>query len=145
MTTILLLNGPNLDQLGTREPGVYGATTLDEVVARVTERAEQAGAEVRHEQSADEGGLVRAVLEARTWADGIVVNAGALTHTSIALRDAIAASGLPAVETHLSNVHARERIRHTTVIAAACVGVVSGFGPHSYVLALDALLAHLDG
>ncbi|MEM1331901.1 MAG: type II 3-dehydroquinate dehydratase [Actinomycetota bacterium] len=145
MRRVLLLNGPNLNLLGAREPEVYGEATLDVIVADLTERAAARGAELTAVQSNAEGDLVDALHAARTTADGVVFNPGAYTHTSIALRDAIAAIGLPVVETHLSNVHAREEFRHTSMISAVCLGVVGGFGQHSYRLALDALLTHLDG
>jgi len=141
---VLVLNGPNLDLLGVREPDVYGYDTLDDIVERVRQHVADRDVEVRAVQSNAEGELVGALHDARTWADGVVLNAGALTHSSYVLRDAISAIGLPVVETHLSNVHAREAFRHTTVIAAACVGVVAGFGADSYLLAIDGLLRHLE-
>ena len=141
---ILLLNGPNLNLLGTREPDVYGADTLDDIVGELTERAADAGFELTSVQSNGEGDLVDALHAARTTAAGVVFNPGAYTHTSIALRDAIVAVELPVVETHLSNVFAREEFRHTSMLSAVCVGVISGFGRTSYRLALDALLDHLD-
>lgn len=140
---ILILNGPNLNLLGIREPEVYGFTTLDDIVARLATRAEAAGATVHHVQSNSEGALVDALHQARTHADGVVFNPGAYTHTSVALRDAISAIEIPVVETHLSNVHAREEFRRTSLLSAVCLGVIGGFGPHSYTLALDALLEHL--
>lgn len=144
MVALLLCNGPNLDLLGTREPDVYGVTTLDDVVAAVRGHVADRDVEVRHVQSNHEGDLVQAIHDARDWADGMLINPAAWTHTSIALRDAIAASGLPVVEVHLSNVHARESFRHTSLTAGACVGVVAGFGTASYLLGVDALLGHLD-
>lgn len=140
---ILVLNGPNLNLLGIREPEVYGTTTLDDIVAELVSRAGEAGATVRHVQSNSEGALVDALHEARTTADGVVFNPGAYTHTSVALRDAISAIELPVVETHLSNVHAREDFRKTSMISSVCLGVIGGFGPYSYTLALAALLDHL--
>lgn len=141
---VLVLNGPNLNLLGTREPEVYGADTLDDVLARLERHVEGRDVELRAVQSNVEGELVDALHEARTWADGVVFNPGAFTHYSIALRDAISGTGLAVVETHLSNVHAREEFRHRSVLAAVCLGVVAGFGADSYVLALDGLLRHLE-
>lgn len=141
---ILVLNGPNLNLLGTREPDVYGSDTLDGIVAELRVFAQQRDAELRAVQTNSEGGLVDALHEARGWADGVVFNPGAYTHTSIALRDAISAVELPVVETHLSNVHAREEFRHRSMLSAVCLGVVGGFGKHSYFVALDGLLRHLD-
>ncbi len=142
--TILVVNGPNLNLLGTRETDVYGHATLDELMAGVATHAESRGAVVRHVQSNAEGDLVAVVQAAAAGgddaADGVVINAGALTHYSIALRDAIAAVDVPVVETHLSNVYAREDFRHTSAIAAVCVGVITGFGATSYRLAVDALI-----
>jgi len=147
--TILVVNGPNLNLLGTRETEVYGHATLDELIAGVTAHAESQGAVLRHVQSNAEGDLVAAIQAAAAGgegaADGVVLNAGALTHYSIALRDAIAAVDVPVVETHLSNVYAREDFRHTSAIAGECAGVVTGFGATSYRLAVDALIDLLDG
>ncbi len=135
---ILFLNGPNLNLLGQREPGVYGRTTLPEIEARVRQRARELGAEVEFRQSNLEGELVTWVQQAKQDFDVIVLNAAAYTHTSVALRDAISAVNVPTIEIHLSNVYSREEFRHKSLIAPVCRGQISGFGGYSYVLALEA-------
>jgi len=140
---ILVLNGPNLNLLGSREPGIYGAATLDEIMSDLTKAAAADGNEITARQSNHEGELVETLHDAAGWADGVIINAGAYTHTSVAIRDAIAAIDVPVVETHLSNVHAREAFRHQSYLAPVCVGVVAGFGSDSYRVALTGLLAHL--
>jgi len=135
---ILFLNGPNLNLLGQREPEIYGKTTLAEVESRVKERAQQLRVEIGFRQSNLEGELVNWIQEAKAKFNVIVLNAAAYTHTSIALRDAIVAAGVPTIEIHLSNVHAREEFRHKSIIAPVCVGQIVGFGVESYVLAVEA-------
>jgi 3-dehydroquinate dehydratase II len=135
---ILFLNGPNLNLLGTREPAVYGSTTLADIEARVRLEAKGLGAEVEFLQSNHEGELVTAIQNARETFDVIALNAGAYTHTSVALRDALAAVAVPCIELHLSNIHAREEFRKTSLIAPVCIGQISGFGANSYILAVHA-------
>jgi len=141
---ILLLNGPNLDMLGIREASIYGTDTLETIVKDFKAYATERDVEVRDFQSNSEGALVDAIHDAYKWANGIVFNAGAYTHYSIALRDAIAAVKLPVVEVHLSNVHAREEFRHKSVIAPVFLGVCAGFGRWSYFAGLQALLWNLE-
>ena len=135
---ILFLNGPNLNLLGQREPEVYGRMTLADIETKVRERAARTGTEIDFRQSNLEGELVAWIQEAKGKFDAVVLNAAAYTHTSVALRDAISAVGIPTIEIHLSNVHAREEFRHKSLIAPVCRGQITGFGVHSYVLALEA-------
>lgn len=138
--TIFVLNGPNLNMLGKREPGIYGGKTLADVEADCRAYGAEIGLSIDFRQSNHEGDLVSWLHEAGEKAVGVAINAGAYTHTSIALHDAIkAVSPLPVIEVHISNVHAREEFRHKSMIAPACKGVICGFGPHSYILALQAL------
>jgi 3-dehydroquinate dehydratase-2 len=135
---VLFLNGPNLNLLGQREPEKYGRMTLTEIEALVRERAGKFGAEVEFRQSNLEGELVAWIQQSKGQFDAIVINAAAYTHTSIALRDAIIGTGVPAIEIHLSNIYAREEFRHHSTIAPVCLGQIAGFGPLSYVLGLEA-------
>jgi len=141
---IQVIHGPNLNLLGTREPELYGHTTLEEINAALATVAKERGADVEFFQSNHEGALIDRVHEAVTWADGILINPGGLTHTSVSLRDALAATGLPVVEVHLSNVYAREEFRRHSYVSGIALGVVSGFGAGSYRLGLHALIDHLD-
>jgi 3-dehydroquinate dehydratase-2 len=144
MMNILVLHGPNLNLLGTREPEVYGSMTLGDINARLEETAAANGATLRIFQSNHEGALIDAIHEARGWADGLIINPGGYTHTSVALRDAISAVEIPAIEVHLSNVFARESFRHHSYISPVCLGVISGLGWVGYQLALERLLAAED-
>jgi 3-dehydroquinate dehydratase-2 len=140
---ILVIHGPNLNLLGSREPGLYGSATLAEIDRSLQERARQLEVSLTSVQSNHEGALIDRIQQARDDADGILINAAAYTHTSVALRDALLAVALPYVELHLSNVHAREPFRHRSLLADRALGVIGGFGPLSYGLALEGLVAHL--
>ncbi len=140
---ILVLSGPNLNLLGTRQPEIYGRETLDEIRRNLEQHFADRDVELRFHQSNYEGEIIEQIQQARTWADGIVMNPGAYSHYSIAIRDAIASVNVPVVEVHLSNIHARESFRHNLMIAPVCVGCVVGFGWRSYLWGIEALLAHL--
>lgn len=139
MREVFVLHGPNLNLLGEREPEIYGSMTLSELNDRLLQEADALGIKLRSAQSNHEGALIDALHDAREWASGVVLNPGGYTHTSVALADAVAAIGLPVIEVHLSNVHAREDFRQRSLIAGSCVGQIAGFGWRSYLLALHAL------
>ena len=141
---ILVLHGPNLNALGTREPAIYGRATLDDIHGLLEALALQLGCEVECRQTNHEGVLIDALHSAKGSADGVLLNPGGLTHSSVALRDAVLAAGIPVVEVHLSNPHARETFRHISLISGAAVGVVLGFGPAGYELALRGLVGVLS-
>ncbi|MEM6407585.1 MAG: type II 3-dehydroquinate dehydratase [Pseudomonadota bacterium] len=143
MPSLLVLNGPNLNLLGTRQPGVYGRVTLSDIEQMCRTHADARGVALSFEQSNHEGALVDAIHAARGTHDAIVMNAGAYTHTSIAIMDAIISVELPVIELHLSNVHAREDFRHTSYMSKACLGIICGFGARGYTLAMDAALSHI--
>ena len=141
---IQVIHGPNLNLLGTREPEIYGETSLDDVNADLTSIAKERGADVEFFQSNHEGALIDRIQEAISWADGILINPGGLTHTSVALRDALAATELPIVEVHVSNVFAREEFRHHSWLSPLAKGIICGFGAKGYSLALDAMADIID-
>jgi len=142
---ILIIHGPNLNLLGRREPEIYGAATLDEINSSLEAYAQKLNIEIRTAQSNSEGTIIDLLHEAMEWADGVVINPGAYTHYSLAIHDAVRACGLPVVEVHLSNIHAREEFRSRSVIAPACIGQICGFGPQSYISAIDALHNRFSG
>ena len=141
---ILVLHGPNLNLLGQREPEIYGRLTLEDINQRLVKLGQELGAEVRTMQSNHEGALIDALHDARLWADGVIINPGGYTHTSVALRDAIAAIGLPVIEVHLSNTQAREEFRQRSLLTAVCKGAIIGLGWRSYTMALRALIEILS-
>ena len=145
MATVFILNGPNLNLLGVREPSIYGRDTLGDVEERCTARAAALGLEIDFRQSNHEGQLVDWIQEARESADGIILNAGALTHTSVALLDALSAAELPVIEVHLSNIFRRESFRHHSYVSLAANGVICGLGVQGYELALDAIASLIEG
>ncbi|MCK0143613.1 type II 3-dehydroquinate dehydratase [Aliiroseovarius sp. F20344] len=138
MSSLLILNGPNLNMLGIRQPEIYGATRLEDVEAACLKHSASLGHTCQFEQTNDEGALVTMIQDARGVHDAIILNAGAYTHTSVALMDAIIAAEVPTIELHISNIHAREEFRHKSYIARAAVGQICGFGTHGYILAIDA-------
>ena len=145
MRSMLILNGPNLNLLGSRQPEIYGTTTLGDIEGMCRAHAERIGVSLDFAQSNHEGILIDALHDARDSKDGVILNAGAYTHTSIALMDAIRSIELPVIELHLSNIHAREAFRQTSYISPVAVGLICGFGRRGYTLAMDALYSHLEG
>ena len=144
MPRVLILHGPNLNMLGNREPSLYGTSTLEDINASIITHAERHNLAIEIKQSNTEGELVSWIQEAGKTFDAIIINPAAYTHTSVAIRDALASTSIPAVEVHLSNIHAREEFRHHSYIAGVALGQITGFGPFGYLLALDAIKHHLD-
>ena len=143
MLNVLVLHGPNLNLLGTREPDVYGTDTLSDIDSQLTALAEELKITIRIKQSNSEEVLIESLHSSREWANGVLFNPGAFTHTSVALRDAIAAIDIPVVEVHLSNIHARESFRRESLLAPVCLGSISGFGSQSYMLGLRSLIKYV--
>jgi len=141
MKHILVIHGPNLNLLGEREVGIYGKLTLDEINEAVKQKAKELGCQVKIKQSNSEGEIVSFIGEAKDWADALIINPAAYTHTSVAIRDAILAVGIPAVEVHLSNIYQREGFRQKSLVSGVCRGQIAGFGLQSYILALDAVVS----
>lgn len=144
MSSVLILNGPNLNLLGTRQPEIYGSTTIADIEAACRDHAAPLGLEIAFEQTNHEGAMIDQIHSARGQHAGIILNAGAYTHTSVALMDAVASVDVPTVEVHLSNIHAREPFRHTSYLSKVALGMICGFGAKGYLLALDALADHLE-
>ncbi len=144
MRHVLVLHGPNLNMVGSREPSLYGKTSLKAINAAISKWAKEQGVRADIRQSNAEGDLVTWIQEARGHFDAIVINPAGYTHTSVAIRDAIAAAAVPTVEVHLTNIHAREEFRHRSLTAGVALGQIAGFGPHSYLLAMQAVVQHLD-
>jgi 3-dehydroquinate dehydratase-2 len=144
MSSILILNGPNLNLLGKREPVHYGSLTLEEITQKLKEQGHNLGIEIRSFQSNHEGELIDTLQEAAEWANGVIFNPGGYSHTSVALRDAVADLRLPTIEVHLSNIYAREEFRHQSLIAPVCIGSIVGLGWRSYSAALSALAGLLE-
>lgn len=144
MHKISLIHGPNLNLLGYRETEFYGSDSFDDINRKIKQRGNELGMEVRIFQSNHEGEIVDAIQDARTWAEGIIINPAAYTHYSIAIRDALTAARLPAIEVHISNIHAREEFRHHSVVSAVVVGQIVGLGAQGYLLALDAIKSLIE-
>lgn len=144
MKSILILNGPNLNLLGKREPAHYGSLTLEEINRRLSELAGTLDLELRFVQSNHEGVMIDALQDAMSWAGGVILNPGGYSHTSVALRDAVASIGLPVIEVHLSNIYAREEFRHSSLISPVCAGTIAGLGWRSYTAALTSLAGMLN-
>ncbi len=140
MIKILIVHGPNLNLLGERETEWYGTVTLDKINELIIKKAEEVGCQVQIKQTNHEGKIIDFIQEARGWAQGIIINPGGYTHTSVAIRDAISATRLPVIEVHLSNIYQRENFRHRSLIAPVCVGQISGLGEQGYILALEAMI-----